>query len=80
MSDSGDNTRGAIEAVLHRLDALDPYLGQIIELRFYGGFALADVADLLDMPRRTVEDDWAFVRAWVARELHRDASGQGSFE
>lgn len=78
MNDSGDQQRSAIDQILHRLDAVDPYLGQIAELRYYGGFALADVADVLGSPRRQIEDDWSFVRAWVHRELHRQGEADAS--
>ena len=46
----------------------------MVELRFFGGLNVAEVAAALDMPKRTVEREWTMVRAWMRRELSEDGS------
>jgi DNA-directed RNA polymerase specialized sigma24 family protein len=40
-----------------------------VELRFFGGLELADIGAAVGVTERTVKRDWAFARAWLAREL-----------
>ena len=42
---------------------------QVVEMRFFGGLTVAEVASALDIDTRTVERDWQFARAWLFREL-----------
>lgn len=58
-----------LEAALERLAALDPRKAQVVTLRFYGGLTNEAVAETLGIARATVADDWAFARAWLAKEL-----------
>jgi RNA polymerase sigma-70 factor (ECF subfamily) len=59
----------AIEAALIKLAELDPRQVQIVELRFFGGLTVDEVAEVLGVSKRTVESDWTMVRAWLRREL-----------
>jgi RNA polymerase sigma factor (TIGR02999 family) len=42
---------------------------KVIELRFYGGMTIAEVASYLDINPRTVKRDWEFARAWLHRAM-----------
>lgn len=42
---------------------------RIIELRFFGGLEIHEIAELLGVSERTVKRDWSFARAWLLREL-----------
>lgn len=59
----------ALHEALERLAELDPRQARVVELRFFGGLSMEDVAAELGMSKRTVEDDWALARAWLRREL-----------
>jgi RNA polymerase sigma factor (TIGR02999 family) len=59
----------AIEEVLEKLAELDPRQARIVELRFYGGLTVEEVAEVLGVSKRTVESDWTMLRAWLRREL-----------
>jgi RNA polymerase sigma factor (TIGR02999 family) len=59
----------ALDEALSRLAALDARHARIVELRFYGGLSVEEVADLLGVSKRTVESDWTLARAWLHREL-----------
>ncbi len=58
-----------LDDALAKLSQLDPRQAEIVELRFFGGLSVADVADLLETPKRTIERQWTAIRAWLRREL-----------
>ncbi len=50
--------------------ALDyPRESKIVELRFFGGLSIADVARVMKVSDSTVERDWRFARAWLLQDL-----------
>jgi RNA polymerase sigma factor (TIGR02999 family) len=61
----------ALEDALAKLAKLDPRQAQMIELRFFGGLDIAEVAKVMGMSKRSVEREWTMVRAWLRRELGR---------
>lgn len=69
VSNRNDEDVLAVEDALQKLAELDPRQEQIVELRFYGGLTVEEVAEVLGVSKRTVESDWTMVRAWLRREL-----------
>jgi RNA polymerase sigma-70 factor, ECF subfamily len=61
----------ALDAALEELARLNHRQAQIIELRFFGGFGLAEAAELLGVSESTLLRDWRAARAWLALELRR---------
>jgi RNA polymerase sigma factor (sigma-70 family) len=61
----------ALDAALDRLNALDPRLRQIVELRFFAGIPQADIAQFLGVSERTVERDWLKARLVLLEALGR---------
>lgn len=59
----------ALDDALTKLAELDPRRHRVVELRFFGGLTVEEVADLLEVSRSTVEADWRSARAWLAVEL-----------
>lgn len=59
----------AVHEALEKLSELDPRQATIVELRFFGGLGIAEIAEVLDVSKRTVESDWTMVRAWLRKEL-----------
>lgn len=59
----------AVDEILGRLHALDPQLGQLVELRFFGGLDNAAVAENLGVSLRSVERGWRLARAFLLRDL-----------
>ena len=61
----------ALEEALEKLGKLDHRQAQVVEMRFFAGMNVAEVAEVLGVSKRTVEGDWTMARAWLMRELSR---------
>ena len=61
----------ALEDALTKLTKLDPRQAQMVELRFFGGLSIEEVAKVMGISKRSVEREWTMVRAWLRRELSR---------
>jgi RNA polymerase sigma-70 factor (ECF subfamily) len=72
LSPQKDEDVLALDEALERLGALDPRQAKVVELRFFGGLSVDEVAEALGVSKRTVEGDWTFARAWLSRELRND--------
>jgi len=59
----------ALDSALDELAAMDPRQGRVVEMRFFGGLDTAQIADVLDVSRATVDRDWRFARTWLYRRL-----------
>lgn len=58
-----------MDQALSRLEALEPRVARVVELRYYLGMTVPEVASALAVDTRTVYRDWATARAWLANEL-----------
>jgi len=59
----------ALDEAMQRLAKLDERSARVVELRFFGGLTVPEVAHVLAVSTRTVEGDWTHARAWLNREL-----------
>jgi RNA polymerase sigma-70 factor, ECF subfamily len=59
----------ALDEALERLAEFDPRRSQVVELRFFGGLGVEEVAEVLKVSRHTVMRDWTLARTWLYREL-----------
>ena len=60
-----------LDAALKRLAERDPRKERVVELRFFAGLSVQEVADLLEVSADTVLRDWRLARSWLAREMDR---------
>lgn len=68
------SARGVIDTVdlneaLTNLGNLDSRKAQVVEMRFFGGMTVEEIAHVLDVSISTVESDWRMARAWLSSEL-----------
>ncbi len=63
----------ALDAALRDLERLDPRQGQIVELRFFGGLTVAEIAAAMEISPATVKREWATAKIWLRRELSRNS-------
>ena len=59
----------ALDDALERLAAQDPRKSQIVELRYFGGLTVEEVAEFLKLSQRTIEREWNMAKAWLYRAL-----------
>jgi RNA polymerase sigma factor (TIGR02999 family) len=65
----------ALEDALQRLAALDERKSRVVELKFFGGLTIEEIAEVLQISAATVEREWAFARAWLYEALEgKDAT------
>ena len=58
-----------IHEALDRLAAHYPEQARLVELKFFGGLTIEEMAEVLGVSHTTVENDWKMARAWLRREL-----------
>lgn len=58
-----------LDEALLKLAAVDPMLVRIVELKFFTGLTVEQIAESLDISDRTVKRHWAYARAWLQREM-----------
>ncbi len=58
-----------LDEAMMRLADLDERKCRVVELRFFGGLTIQGTADALGVGTTTIEDDWAFARAWLRRAI-----------
>jgi RNA polymerase sigma factor (TIGR02999 family) len=61
----------ALDDALTTLAALDPRHARVVELRFFGGLNVEEVAEVVGVSPATVRRDWSLAQAWLHRELSR---------
>jgi RNA polymerase sigma factor (TIGR02999 family) len=59
----------ALDAALERLAQTDARAARVVELRYFAGLGLEQIAQILDLTRRTVDRDWRFARAFLKTEI-----------
>jgi RNA polymerase sigma factor (TIGR02999 family) len=55
----------ALDDALSRLEKLDARAARVVELRWFAGMTPDQIADVLNMTRRTVDRDWQYARAFL---------------
>jgi len=65
-----------LDDALNALAETDARKSHVIELRFFGGFSVDDVADVLEVSPQTVLRDWRLAKAWLQREMNRGDRGR----
>jgi len=62
----------AVHEALDALAAEDRQAAEVVKLRYFVGFSLAEIAEALAMAPRTVDRHWAFARAWLKGAIKRE--------
>jgi RNA polymerase sigma-70 factor (ECF subfamily) len=59
----------ALHQALERLAEKDPRQAQVVELRFFTGLEINEIAEILQISTRTVKRDWESAQAWLYNQL-----------
>jgi RNA polymerase sigma factor (TIGR02999 family) len=61
----------ALDDALDRLAVLDERKVRVVEMKFFAGLKVAEIADVLKVSPETVKRDWSFAQTWLLRELQQ---------
>lgn len=74
-----DSQRGAdliaLDDALTALTEQDARRSRVVELRVFGGLTVEETAQALGLSPQTIHQDWKLAKAWLLRELSRNARG-----
>ena len=59
----------AVDETLNTLREIDERQAQIVEMRFFAGLSIEEIAAVLNLSDRTVKREWAMARAWMRGRL-----------
>ncbi len=59
----------ALDETLKRLEQIDPPQSRIVELRYFSGLTIEEIAEVMNISPATVKREWSTARAWLRREL-----------
>jgi RNA polymerase sigma factor (TIGR02999 family) len=60
-----------LEDALTRLEKLNPRQAQVVEMRYFGGLSVEEVASVLGIAPRSVKRDWSLARMWLFEEIQK---------
>jgi RNA polymerase sigma factor (TIGR02999 family) len=66
----------ALDEALMALAEVDSRKSQVVEMRFFGGLSVKEVAEVLRVSEETVLRDWRLAKVWLLRELGRNADDE----
>jgi RNA polymerase sigma factor (TIGR02999 family) len=61
----------ALDDALNLLTELDPQQSRVVELKFFGGLSIDEIAEALSISPATVKRHWASAKAWLNREINK---------
>jgi RNA polymerase sigma factor (TIGR02999 family) len=64
----------ALDEALKDLAVSYPRESEVVELKFFGGMAAEEIAQVLNVSAKTVLRDWNFAKLWLCRELTDNAA------
>lgn len=69
-----------VNRALDRLNEIDARQARIVELRFFAGLEIDEIAEVVGVSSRTVKRDWRFAQSWLYGQLASAYSQQGPQE
>ena len=67
----------ALDEAIRRLEQHTPEIAAVVRLRFFAGLTVGEVAESLQIGRRSVDRAWAYARVWLYRELYGEGGAAG---
>ena len=68
-TEMADGETLAVHEALDKFSAAHPRKADLVKLRYFAGFTVAQAAEALDISEKTAKRDWAFSRAWLGEEI-----------
>ncbi|MCA8979755.1 MAG: sigma-70 family RNA polymerase sigma factor [Planctomycetes bacterium] len=67
--DSGTEDALAVSEALEALERESEATAQVVQLRYFGGLTIPEIADALGRSVSTIERQWVYARAWLRRRM-----------
>ena len=68
----------AVNEALNTLQAINPRQAKVVELRYFAGLSIEEVANTLNISPRSVKRDWMQARRWLFLEIQKHATSDGA--
>ena len=65
----------SLDDALEKLSRLDHRQGRIVELKFFCGLSVEEMAELFQLSPTSIKRDWRVAKLWLARELKNETHG-----
>ena len=59
----------ALHDALSTLEQVDPRQAKVVELRYFGGFSVEEIGEILEISPRSVKRHWALARIWLFKHM-----------
>jgi RNA polymerase sigma factor (TIGR02999 family) len=66
----------ALDDAMRVLAGIDPRKERVVEMRFFGGLSIKEIAEVLDISQESVLRDWRLAKVWLLRELSQGATDE----
>ena len=63
-----------VHDALDELAQIDPQSSEVVKLRYFSGFTMDEIAEILGISKRQAQTIWAFARSWLFRALKPDST------
>jgi RNA polymerase sigma-70 factor, ECF subfamily len=63
-----------LDEALKKLAEFDEFKAALVEYRYFGGYTLKEVSELLEVSEATIEREWRFTRSWLRKEISNASS------
>ncbi len=63
----------ALDEALSKLSEIDPIAGKMVEIRYFSGLSVSEIAQVLGVSTATAYRHWEYARAWLHSELLEDS-------
>jgi RNA polymerase sigma-70 factor, ECF subfamily len=69
ISKERSNEMLQLDDALNKLEEVNPRQAKVVELRYFGGLSVEEIAAILNIGPRTVEREWASARVWLFERI-----------
>ncbi|MGB8806100.1 MAG: ECF-type sigma factor, partial [Chthoniobacterales bacterium] len=66
----------AVDEALERFGLAYPRASAVVEMKLFGGMDTREIAEVLNVPEKTILCDWSFAKDWLSRALMQNAGNQ----